>query len=273
MVCTKAGGLDRLDPATETFTHFRHQAGNPRSLSVDDVNCAYQDRDGSLWVGTNYGLDRLDDPSGTFTHYRHDPQDPDSLSNDGVTSVFEDRRGNLWIGTTRGLIINKSGEHLLSLINNVLDMAKIDAGRTEFQSAPFDLSELVRSVVDLMRVRAEEKGLELSLEQSPGIAVYVWGDAEKLRQVLLNLVSNAVKYTEQGSVTVRLEVARIEGSQLQVKVQVQDTGAGISQEDQEHIFDPFVQVGQAFQAEGHGTRARDHEEIRRSDGWEYSGGE
>jgi CheY-like chemotaxis protein/anti-sigma regulatory factor (Ser/Thr protein kinase) len=140
----------------------------------------------------------------------------------------------------------------LSLINNVLDMAKIDGGSTELQSAPFDLSELVRSVVDLMRVRAQEKGLELSLEQSPGIAVYVWGDAEKLRQVLLNLVSNAVKYTEQGSVTVRLEVAPIEGSQVQVKVQVQDTGAGISQEDQQHIFDPFVQVGKLSSQKGTG---------------------
>ena len=149
-------------------------------------------------------------------------------------------------------IINRSGEHLLSLINNVLDMAKIDAGHTELQSAPLDLSELVRNVMDLMRVRAEEKGLALFLEQSSGISCYVWGDAEKLRQVLLNLVSNAVKYTEQGSVTVRLETAPIDRSHLQVKVQVQDTGVGISQEDQEHIFDPFVQVGKLSSQKGTG---------------------
>ena len=102
-ICTKAGGLDRLDPTTETFKNFRHQPGNPGSLSVDDINCAYQDRDGSLWVGTSGGLDHLDGPSGTFAHYRHDPANPASLSNNDVTSIFGDRRGNLWVGTERGL--------------------------------------------------------------------------------------------------------------------------------------------------------------------------
>ena len=149
-------------------------------------------------------------------------------------------------------IINRSGEHLLGLINNVLDMAKIDAGRTELQSAPLDLCELVRGVVDMMRVRAEEKGLELILEQSSGISCYVWGDAEKLRQVFLNLASNAVKYTEQGSVAVLLEATPLEGSRVQVKVQVQDTGAGISPEDQKQIFDPFVQVGKLSSQKGTG---------------------
>jgi ligand-binding sensor domain-containing protein/signal transduction histidine kinase len=102
-ICTKAGGLDRLDPTNETFTHFRHQPANPRSLSVDGVNCAYQDRDGALWVGTDNGLDRLDEPSGSFTHYRNNPADPASLSNDHVNNVLEDRRGNLWVGTEWGL--------------------------------------------------------------------------------------------------------------------------------------------------------------------------
>lgn len=149
-------------------------------------------------------------------------------------------------------IINRSGEHLLSLINNVLDMARIDAGHTELQSVPFDLTELVQNVMDLMRLRAEEKGFALFLEQSSWNACYVWGDAEKLRQVLLNLVSNAVKYTEQGGVTVRLETASIDSSHVQVRVQVQDTGVGISQEEQEHIFDPFVQAGKLSSQKGTG---------------------
>ncbi len=149
-------------------------------------------------------------------------------------------------------IINRSGEHLLSLINDVLDMAKIDAGRTVLQSAPLDLRELVRSVLDLMRLRAGEKGLQLIFEQSSGLCPSIWGDAEKLRQVLLNLVGNAVKFTERGSVTVRLEGEPVDDSHLELKLDVQDTGAGISQEEQDRIFEPFVQVGQVSNQKGTG---------------------
>lgn len=149
-------------------------------------------------------------------------------------------------------IINRSGEHLLSLINDVLDMAKIDAGRTVLQSAPLDLRELVRGVLDLMRLRAEEKGLELFFEQSSGLCHSIWGDAEKLRQVLLNLVGNAVKFTERGSVTVRLEGEQCGDLQVPLRIEVQDTGAGISQEERDRIFEPFVQVGQVSSQKGTG---------------------
>lgn len=149
-------------------------------------------------------------------------------------------------------IINRSGEHLLSLINDVLDMAKIDAGRTVLQSAPLDLRELVSGVMDLMRLRAEEKGLQLVFEQSSALCHSIWGDAEKLRQVLLNLVGNAVKFTERGSVTVRLEAEPVDDSHLQLKMEVQDTGTGISQEEQGQIFEPFVQVGKVSNQKGTG---------------------
>ena len=100
---TGYGGLDRLDPNRDTFTHYPHKSHNPGSLLNNNVVCIYRDRSGQLWVGTNGGLDRLEPASGTFIHYRYNPQDVGSLSNNIVTSVYEDRRGNLWIGTQMGL--------------------------------------------------------------------------------------------------------------------------------------------------------------------------
>ena len=100
---TGYGGLDRLDPNRDTFTHYPHESRNPGSLLDSNVVCVYQDRRGQLWVGTDGGLDRLEPASGTFVHYRHNPQDAGSLSNNIVTSIYEDRRGTLWIGTEIGL--------------------------------------------------------------------------------------------------------------------------------------------------------------------------
>ena len=100
---TGYGGLDRLDPNRDNFTHYPHKSHSPESLLNNNVVCVYRDRGGQLWVGTNGGLDRLEPASGTFVHYRHDPRDAGSLSNNIVTSVYEDRRGNLWVGTEMGL--------------------------------------------------------------------------------------------------------------------------------------------------------------------------
>jgi C4-dicarboxylate-specific signal transduction histidine kinase len=100
-------------------------------------------------------------------------------------------------------IINRSGEHLLALINNVLEMAKIEADRVQLESAPFDLGGLARDVTDMMHLRAQEKGLQLLIDQSSKFPRYIKGDEARLRQILVNLVGNAVKFTRQGGVTVR----------------------------------------------------------------------
>ena len=150
-------------------------------------------------------------------------------------------------------IINRSGEHLLSLINDVLDMAKIDAGRIAIEKAPLDLSDLVSGVMDLMRLRAEEKGLELSILQTPELCQFVQADGEKLHQVLINLVSNAVKHTERGSVILRMGSQPGEDSQrCQLVIEVQDTGIGIASGDQARIFEPFVQAGKLSTQKGTG---------------------
>jgi signal transduction histidine kinase/DNA-binding NarL/FixJ family response regulator len=150
-------------------------------------------------------------------------------------------------------IINRSGKHLLTLINDVLDMSKIEAGRTLLETRPFDLGELVRDVVDMMRVRAEEKGLQLLLEQSSRFPRVVDGDAPKLRQILINLLSNAVKFTDQGGVTLRLTSRPgSDAKQIELLCEVEDSGPGIAAEDLKRIFKPFAQLGEQNGQEGTG---------------------
>jgi serine phosphatase RsbU (regulator of sigma subunit)/streptogramin lyase len=102
-IATNGGGVDRLDPRTGRFTHYRHDPGNPDSLAHDELRSVSQDRSGALWFGTfGGGLDRFDPATGTFTHHRHDPNDPTSISHDFIRFVFEDREGMLWVGTQGG---------------------------------------------------------------------------------------------------------------------------------------------------------------------------
>jgi len=150
-------------------------------------------------------------------------------------------------------IINRNGEHLLTLINDVLDMSKIDAGGVVIENTDVDVNDLVKGVMDLMRLRAEEKGIELSLEQGPELCQFVQADGEKLREVLINLVGNAVKYTQRGKVTLRVGTQATQDSRYcQLMIEVQDTGIGIASEDQERIFEPFVQVGKSRTQRGTG---------------------
>ncbi len=139
-------------------------------------------------------------------------------------------------------IINRSGEHLLTLINDVLDMAKIEAGRVQLQHVPFDLGGLVRDVIDMMQIRAQEKGLRLLIDQSSSFPRYIVGDEPRLRQVLINLLGNAVKFTQQGGVAIRLGTLAQQPARL--VIEVEDSGPGIAPEDQARIFQPFVQLGE-----------------------------
>ncbi len=140
-------------------------------------------------------------------------------------------------------IINRSGEHLLALINDILDLAKIEAGRVQVISAPFDLGALVSEVAELMRGRATEKGLYLHLDPADEGPRYLRADAAKLRQVMVNLLGNAVKFTHKGGVTLRLRVVP-EGGGLHLLIEVEDSGPGIAREDRARIFERFVQAGQ-----------------------------
>jgi CheY-like chemotaxis protein/anti-sigma regulatory factor (Ser/Thr protein kinase) len=147
-------------------------------------------------------------------------------------------------------IINRSGEHLLSLIDDVLDIAKIEVGRMQLEIAVFDLGSMVRDVADMMRQRAQEKGLHFLLDQSSAFPRYIKGDETRLRQVLVNLTGNAVKFTERGSVTIRLGLEH--DHQDQLLIEVEDTGPGIKPEDQKRLFKPFVQLIESVEQKGTG---------------------
>lgn len=147
-------------------------------------------------------------------------------------------------------IINRSGEHLLTLINDVLEMAKIEAGRLQLEVAPFDLGAMVRDVAEMMEIRAREKGLSLLLDQSSEFPRFIRGDEARLRQILINLVGNAVKFTRVGGVTIRLGTRMNDRRHL--LIEVADTGPGIRPEDCERLFEPFVQLTEEAALRGTG---------------------
>ena len=141
-----------------------------------------------------------------------------------------------------------SGHHLLSLINDILDLSKIEAGRMELEVSEFDLSQAILNSLTLVRERALRRGIDLHHEIGDGVAA-VGADERKIKQVLLNLLSNALKFTPEGG---RVEV-RAAMAGASVEVSVADTGVGIAPEDQEAVFEEFRQVGAAEKkAEGTG---------------------
>lgn len=141
--------------------------------------------------------------------------------------------------------INRSGEHLLALINNVLEMAKIEAGRSAFQATDFDLFALLNTLQQMLRLKAESKGLQLKFERSNDVPQFVRTDEAKLRQVLINLLGNAIKFTQAGSVALRVE-RREEPTLL---FTVTDTGPGIASSEHDRLFDPFFQTATGVQSQ------------------------
>ena len=160
------------------------------------------------------------------------------------SSMFEEEKHNL-------AIINRAGHHLLTLINDILELSKIEAGRMQLQTGPVDLNGLLDEVLEMVRMRSSDQGIALQIERS-GVPPLVRLDGAKLRQVLLNLLSNALKFIEQGSVTLSLACQTAEGGQMALAFAVRDTGSGIAQADLERIFEPFVQADSAVAQAGTG---------------------
>ncbi|WP_299407775.1 PAS domain S-box protein [Acaryochloris sp. IP29b_bin.148] len=150
-------------------------------------------------------------------------------------------------------VIHQCGSHLLALINDILDLSKIEAGKLELQPTETHLPTLLQSVVEMCKVKAQAKHLELVYEPSPHLPEGIVVDEKSLRQVLINLLGNAIKFTNQGRVTLRVEVVKITGTQASLLFQVIDTGMGIAPTHLSRLFDAFEQVGTPQQqAEGTG---------------------
>jgi signal transduction histidine kinase/FixJ family two-component response regulator len=144
--------------------------------------------------------------------------------------------------------ILQSGTHLLSLINDILDMSKIEAGRMELNAHPFDLREMLAALEAMFALRATEKGLTVIFDVAAEVPRYVVADEGKLRQVIVNLVGNALKFTEKGGATLRLRSQPEPGGDARLFFEVEDSGVGISPAEIEKLFQPFVQTRSGTEA-------------------------
>ncbi len=142
-------------------------------------------------------------------------------------------------------LIYQSGSHLLTLINDILDLSKIEARRLELYPKDFHLASFLLGVAEMSRVRAAQKNIDFHLLQNPDLPEGVIADEKRLRQVLLNLLGNAIKFTDRGSVTFSVELleGELSSGDRQLRFQIEDSGVGMSAEQLEKIFLPFEQVG------------------------------
>ncbi|WP_426548704.1 ATP-binding protein [Dapis sp. BLCC M126] len=146
-------------------------------------------------------------------------------------------------------IISRSGEHLLTLINNVLDLSKIEAGRITLNQKNFDLHRLLNDIEDMLYLKAEEKGLQLIVEHTNEVPQYICTDELKLRQVLINIINNAIKFTSQGGISLRVGQKYPPSNPTRIIFEVEDTGAGIAAEELDKLFEAFTQTETGKQAQ------------------------
>jgi len=139
-------------------------------------------------------------------------------------------------------VLKRGGETLMNLINNILDLSKVESGNLELEKTEFNLEELSEQVMELMAYRAHEKGLELAFQISPEVPINLMGDPNRLKQVLVNLIGNALKFTEKGEVVLEVKSVERADDKCRILFSVKDTGIGIPKEKLEQIFDPFTQA-------------------------------
>jgi signal transduction histidine kinase/ActR/RegA family two-component response regulator len=156
----------------------------------------------------------------------------------GFSDLLRDPRTSEILRQDYGQIVHRNGQHLLSIINDILDLSKVEAGKLQVEQVQCSLIEVLADVLSLMRVRAHECGVELGIEFLSEVPVHLLSDPTRLRQILLNLVGNALKFTNVGSVRVLVDYAP--ASSL-LTIEVHDTGIGMASEQVEHLFEPFWQ--------------------------------
>jgi PAS domain S-box-containing protein len=138
--------------------------------------------------------------------------------------------------------VKMSGDSLLTVINDILDFSKIEAGKIDLEALDFDLRDSLESTLKTLAVRADEKGLELLCEVAPEVPEVVRGDSSRLRQIVVNLVGNAIKFTDSGEIAVKVQVEARDGTECVCRFTVADTGVGIPEDKRELIFKPFSQA-------------------------------
>jgi len=139
-------------------------------------------------------------------------------------------------------VVKTSADALLTVINDILDFSKIEAGKMTLVPEPFGLRQMMKDAVRTVALRADQKGLELTCDVAPDVPDGLVGDSPRLRQVLLNLLGNAIKFTDQGNIGIRVEVESLEPGKVSLHFMVSDTGIGIPKDKQAYIFEMFAQV-------------------------------
>ncbi|MEH0164553.1 ATP-binding protein [Roseateles microcysteis] len=164
-------------------------------------------------------------------------------------------------------IVRRSGRHLLALVNDMLDLARIESGKLAVDAGPLDVREVAGDVCALLGQTAHEKGLSFELQMSPGLPALVLGDASRIKQVLHNLIGNAIKFTERGQVLVKLGTVLDMRAGTLLRFVVQDSGEGIAADQLEHIFAPFEQAAAGLRRqEGAGLGLTISRELARAMG-------
>jgi two-component system sensor histidine kinase/response regulator len=146
-----------------------------------------------------------------------------------------------------------AGENLLKIINDIIDISKVEAGYVHLETIDFDLNEIIENVCEVMAVRAHEKGLELVASIMPDVPIALLGDPTRLRQILVNLIGNAIKFTEKGEVLIQIENREMKNGKVELLFSVRDTGIGIAQEKIGTIFDAFTQADSSITRKYGGT--------------------
>jgi signal transduction histidine kinase/ActR/RegA family two-component response regulator len=137
---------------------------------------------------------------------------------------------------------HKSADALLAILNDILDLSKIEAGKLSFENIAFDFRQIIKDIVILYSLKAEQRGVVLQQQIDESLPEFLMGDPTRLRQVIVNLVSNALKFTRQGEVTIRIDVVNKDAASVDLKVAVIDSGIGIPQAAQETLFNAFTQA-------------------------------
>ena len=138
--------------------------------------------------------------------------------------------------------IKNAGRTLLSLVNDILDFSKIEEGRMEILPTRYELSSVINDLVNMIRSRADKKGLKLNCNVDPSIPHLLFGDEIRLKQIVINLLTNAVKYTEKGEVTLDVGYEKVSDEEIGLSFKVSDTGIGMKEEDMEKLFSPFTRI-------------------------------
>ena len=138
--------------------------------------------------------------------------------------------------------IRNASASLLSLVNDILDFSKIEAGKMEIISVEYEISSVLNDLVNMVKTRAEKKGLSLDVEASPELPTLLYGDEIRIKQIATNILTNAVKYTEKGGVTLRVSFEKTDGENIRLRFSVKDTGIGIKPEDINKLFNAFERI-------------------------------